>query len=146
MRDDFSEKTKQAVAKRVAWKCSFPRCGRVTIGPGANSDDAVVNLGEAAHIWAASVQGPMYNPKMRAEERTSINNAIWMCRAHARLIDTDCTNYPASTLLQWKETAEKEAYQNLKELSKRHYLNSQHHGITSTRFNIRGNLEKSNRL
>jgi hypothetical protein len=115
MRDDFSEKTKQLLAKRVAWKCSFPGCNIPTIGPGLKDSSSIVNLGEAAHICAASANGPRYEPSMTYEQRISIDNAIWMCRHHARLIDADFINYSAATLRQWKENAERQAYRKLKE-------------------------------
>lgn len=115
MRDDFSNKTKELLAKRVAWRCSFPGCGIITIGPGHSSPDAVINLGEAAHINAASKNGPRYEEKMTPEQRKSIENAIWLCRHHARIIDTDFINYSSETILQWKIIAEQAIYKLLQE-------------------------------
>lgn len=117
MRDNFSEKVKKTLAERVAWKCSFLGCNRTTIGPAHNADDSVTNIGEAAHIHAASPNGPRYDPSMSSEARSSISNGIWMCRVHAKMIDADLINYSAETLLQWKKIAEENTYQNLKELS-----------------------------
>lgn len=117
MRDDFSEKTKKTLANRVAWRCSFPGCSRITIAAGHENEEATINLGEAAHIHAASPNGPRYNLDMSNEERTSIRNGIWMCRSHARIIDADFVNYSADTLMQWKKLAEEENYKNLQELS-----------------------------
>jgi len=118
MRDEFSNKTKETMAKRVAWRCSFPGCGRLTIGPGHKNSHDVVNLGEAAHINAASPKGPRFDESMTSEERSSIVNGIWMCRHHARMIDSDFLNYSSSTLRQWKAIAEEETYRLLKELEK----------------------------
>jgi len=118
MRDDFPQSMKKKLAERVAWRCSFPGCDRITIGPSHKSAEDTINLGEAAHIHAASEKGPRYNPDMSHEQRKSINNAIWMCRPHARMIDSDYTIYSASTIKQWKIIAEKKTYQQLKELSK----------------------------
>lgn len=85
MRNNFSEKTKKALAGRVGWCCSFPGCNISTIGPQhGNSTEAMI-LGEAAHIFAASKGGPRYNPNMTDEEASSIENGIWLCRQHARL-------------------------------------------------------------
>lgn len=116
MRDDFSNKTKDTLAKRVAWRCSFPGCARLTVGPGHKNSSEVVNLGEAAHIFAASTNGPRFDETMDSEQRKSIDNGIWMCRHHARMIDTDYVNYSAATLKQWKILAEEETYKLLKEL------------------------------
>ena len=115
MRDNFSSKTKRTLADRVAWKCSFPGCSQITIGPNASQDKST-NLGEAAHIFAAAEDGPRYNPDMTPDERKSIDNGIWMCRHHARLIDTDFFNYSAATLQQWKLIAEENAYKKIAEI------------------------------
>ncbi|WP_461629513.1 hypothetical protein [Labilibaculum euxinus] len=118
MRDDFSNKTKDTLAKRVAWRCSFPGCGRLTIGPGHKDSSDTVNLGEAAHINAASSNGPRFDETMTSEQRKSIDNGIWMCRHHARMIDSDYFNYSSATLKQWKRLAEDETYRLLKELER----------------------------
>jgi len=117
MRDDFSNSVKQKLAERVAWKCCFPGCNRITIGPSHENEKSVVKLGEAAHILAASKGGPRYDPQMSVEERASINNAIWMCRQHAKLIDSDYTIYSAVTIRQWKIAAENATYKKLYEIS-----------------------------
>jgi hypothetical protein len=113
MRDDFSQQVKRSLADRVAWKCCFPGCGEVTIGPGNKDDNHVVRLGVAAHINAASPGGPRYNYDMSSEERGSIKNAIWLCNKHGELIDKDFTEYSADTLRQWKAQAEERAHKNL---------------------------------
>lgn len=118
MRDNFSEKTKKILACRVAWRCSFPGCYRITIGPGNKSSDDVINLGEAAHITAASKKGPRYDEKLTSEERKSMDNGIWMCRHHAKLIDSDFENYSTSTIRQWKKIAEENTYYSLKEFTR----------------------------
>lgn len=118
MRDDFSNSTKDTLAKRVAWRCSFPGCSRLTIGPGHKNSCDIVNLGEAAHINAASPNGPRYDETMTPEQRRFIDNGIWMCRHHARIIDSDYYNYSSATLKQWKRVAEDETYRLLKELER----------------------------
>lgn len=97
-RDDFTRQTKRILADRVAWRCSVPGCSRVTIGPKGGDATKAMNVGEAAHINGASPQGPRPDPLMSAEERKSLDNGIWMCRHHARLIDADSSEYSASTL------------------------------------------------
>lgn len=59
MRDEFSQQIKRALADRVAWKCSYPGCREITIGPGSSNDKHVLRLGVAAHISAASEGGPV---------------------------------------------------------------------------------------
>lgn len=118
VRDSFSASVKKKLAERVSWKCSFPGCGRITIGPGHKDLKDTINLGEAAHINAASRKGPRYSEEMTPDERKSIDNAIWMCAQHAKMIDKDYTIYSAATIKQWKLIAEKSTYQQLQELSK----------------------------
>lgn len=118
MRDNFSQKTKEIIAKRVAWRCSFPGCGRITVGAGHRDKSDVINLGEASHIYAASPEGPRYDESMSQEERKSIDNGIWMCKHHARIIDSDYHNYSPETLKQWKEIAEKHTFKSLENLER----------------------------
>ncbi|RXM40449.1 hypothetical protein BOQ62_05615 [Chryseobacterium sp. CH21] len=118
MRDNFTSKTKEILAKRVAWRCSFPGCGRITVGAGHKGNNTVINLGEACHIYAAAPLGPRYNESMSQEQRSSIDNGIWLCKHHAKIIDSDYYNYSAETLIQWKILAEKKAFNLLENLEK----------------------------
>lgn len=118
MRDNFSAKTKRILAERVAWRCSKPGCTRITVGPNHESANKSINLGEAAHIFAAAKDGPRYNPNMTSLERKSVENGIWMCRQHARLIDSDFINYSAASLKQWKQIAEENIYQIISEVGR----------------------------
>lgn len=113
-RDDFLESTKCILGNRVAWICSFPGCNDVTVGPGSDSTKHVLKLGDAAHIHAAAKEGPRYDPDMSIEERRAIDNGIWMCQRHARLIDADYTEYSAATLRKWKVEAENKSYESLR--------------------------------
>lgn len=99
-RDDFSERTKRALAQRANYKCSH--CGTATSGPGEESPDAVVSIGVAAHIHAASPGGARYLESMTSEERSHITNGIWMCANHSILIDRDRARYPADVLTRMK--------------------------------------------
>jgi hypothetical protein len=107
-RDDFSLNTKRFVALRAGYLCSFTGCQRLTAGPSDESSSAVAVIGEAAHICAASPGGKRYDPSMSPEERSSIDNAIWMCAIHARLIDRDDVKYTAEDLRGMKRAHEVE--------------------------------------
>jgi len=102
---DFSEATKQALAKRAAQVCSNPECRRPTSGPHSDESKAV-NLGEAAHIRAARM-GPRYEANMTDEERAAISNGVWLCKECARKIDVDEAKYPVPLLAKWKGIHEK---------------------------------------
>ena len=107
-RDEFSEKTKTLLAKRVGYFCSRPDCQKHTIG--ANSDpNKFSNIGVASHITAAAENGPRYNINLSPEERSHIDNGIWLCFTCSKLIDTDLILYSESVLRKWKIDAEKES-------------------------------------
>jgi hypothetical protein len=92
MRDDFPQKTKETLAKRVAYHCSNPECKMLTIGPNSDKDKAS-NIGVAAHITAASEGGPRYDTSITSEQRASINNGICCVRVVLSwwIVMRDCT-------------------------------------------------------
>lgn len=90
MRDDFTAKTKDLLAKRVGFRCSI--CDRPTSGPGS-TPEGIINLGVAAHISAASPGGPRYDDTLTKDDRISIENGIWLCQNCAHLIDSDEKNF-----------------------------------------------------
>lgn len=111
-RDEFSLKTKEILAKRVGTLCSNIGCSVPTYGPNVDPGKST-NKGEAAHIKAASPLGPRYDPNMTAEERSSIENGIWLCESCAKLIDTDEKRYTIDILRDWKLKAEARAQKAL---------------------------------
>lgn len=111
-RDDFSKPLRDALAKRVGMLCSNPACKAATSGPHTDASKSI-SVGVAAHITAASPGGPRYDSKMSREERSSIDNAIWLCQNCAKLIDTDYAAFSLSTLYRWKITAETEALRKI---------------------------------
>lgn len=112
-RDEFSKPVKEALAKRVAFRCSNPSCKLVTAGPHSDSQKSV-SLGVAAHITAASPGGPRYDEIITSLERSSIDNAIWLCQNCAKLIDSDSSAFSLSTIYRWKVNSESEALRSLK--------------------------------
>src|SRR5262245_35412963 len=92
VRDDFPKPTIEVLAKRVGQRCSNPSCGKPTSGPHTESAKAVI-IGVAAHITAASVAGPRYDPSLSQEQRRSIENGIWLCQSCAKLVDSDEPRY-----------------------------------------------------
>ncbi|MCS6029404.1 MULTISPECIES: hypothetical protein [Klebsiella] len=105
-RDDFSTKTKQILSDRVGGRCSYPGCGQVTTGPNLHDPAKKVNTGVAAHITAAAKGGPRFDESLTSEQRSSIENGIWMCEYHGRLIDADFSTYTVEQLKSWKSLAE----------------------------------------
>ena len=107
-RIEFSKKTRDVVAQRAAFRCSFPGCGRITIGP-TSDPIAVANTGHAAHIYGAAVsgRGPRGNGGLSENELKSAHNAIWLCGNHASLVDKHRgRDYPADKLHSYKSLHE----------------------------------------
>ena len=85
------------------------------VGPGKESGDKSVIVGQAAHISAAQPGGPRFAPTMTAEERRSaLKNGIWMCGHHADLIDkNNGSGYATELLWKWRDLRESEARSEL---------------------------------
>lgn len=107
MRDDFNSQIKDTLSKRVGLRCSNPNCRALTSGPNSCEDKAT-NIGVAAHIKAASIKGPRYDPSMTPIERSSIRNGIWLCQTCAKLVDNDTLRYTVQLFQEWKINAENE--------------------------------------
>lgn len=105
MRDDFKKTTKDTLANRVGNKCSNPSCRINTSGSNSNNQKAT-NTGVAAHITAASKNGPRFNPKLSKEDRVSISNGIWLCYNCSVLIDKDSQKFSVELLKKWKIISE----------------------------------------
>ncbi len=83
----------------------MPGCGILTVGPSDESEEAVINIGVAAHIRAAA-QGPRYDPNMAPAERKNIHNGIWLCANHSVEIDRDVAHYTCEFLSRIKREHE----------------------------------------
>ena len=103
--NEFSQKTKETLAKRAAQRCSNPACPQTTSGP-HTEDSKAVNIGEAAHIRGARPGSARYDPSMTPEQRSDIANGIWLCRTCAKLVDSDPIRYTAELQLAWKKQHE----------------------------------------
>lgn len=111
-RDNFTKTTTEVLAKRVSYLCSNPNCRKLTIGANENPNKSTL-IGEAAHITAASPEGPRYNGSLTEEQRRHIENGIWLCCNCATLIDKDESKYTVDFLKKWKGDAEQESKRKL---------------------------------
>jgi len=101
-RINFTKQTKAILAERAGYRCSFLDCGRLTTGPGARSDD-VSRIGEAAHIYSAAERGPRGRGGLEESQLNSVENGIWLCRNHAKLVDNNRgEEFPAALLESFK--------------------------------------------
>lgn len=96
-RDEFTESTKRAIARRAGAHCS--RCQTLTVGPDG-TPDGTVSVGIAAHIRAAAENGPRYDPAQSSEDRRSVENGIWCCGTCSLLVDGDDSTYTVEELLK----------------------------------------------
>lgn len=106
--DDFTMKTKRLLAYRVGHLCSNPKCRAATSGP-CLAPDKIVTAGDAAHITAASLDGPRFDPSLTSEQRRGYDNGIWLCVHHARVVDQDDSRHTVELLRKWKSEAEDHA-------------------------------------
>jgi hypothetical protein len=112
MRDDFPLPVKETLAKRVSFRCSNPGCRQPTSGPQDDPAKAI-NVGVAAHITAASPDGPRYDPAFTVETRSSAVNGIWLCQSCGKLVDNDTERYTIAVLQRWKTISEAAALRAL---------------------------------
>jgi hypothetical protein len=109
MRDDFTRATKEKLAHRAGYRCSNPDCGIPTRGA-ASDDEGTISIGVAAHITAASSEGPRYDPSLTSDERKAPSNGIWLCQNHGKLVDSDESQFSVQDLLSWKRLAERRSF------------------------------------
>ncbi|MCP4545376.1 MAG: hypothetical protein GY835_02780 [bacterium] len=106
MTASFDRRTRRVLAARAGYRCSFPDCGQLTIGPGANPEEYALT-GTAAHILSVSEQGPRGTNGQSNQQRGSIENGIWLCAQHARVVDANRGDkFPSALLNSFREAHE----------------------------------------
>jgi hypothetical protein len=97
------------MAERVGYRCSNPTCRRLTSRPHPTDAAEVIRAGVAAHITAASSGGARYDASLSPQQRSSIENGIWLCEICAKVIDDAADLYTVELLRYWKQNAERSA-------------------------------------
>ena len=97
----FNLETKRILAQRAGYMCSI--CGKLTVGASSESKRSVSLHGDAAHIESAEPGGKRYNKVMSAKDRKSIDNGIWLCKDHHKIVDSDECEYTVPYLHTIKE-------------------------------------------
>jgi len=110
VRDNFSKQTVIEIAKGVGWRCS--NCMRPTVAANEAQNDTLI-IADAAHICAASPNGPRYDPTQTPTQRRAKENGIWLCKVCARLVDLDPTKYTVDALRKWKRDAQGRALREM---------------------------------
>jgi hypothetical protein len=112
MRDNFPSKVINTVSRRAGFHCSNPECRKLTVGSNTNKEKSTL-IGVAAHITAASPGGPRYESSVTPEERSGLENAIWLCANCSTLVDKDPTRYTVAALRKWKDVIERDSADGL---------------------------------
>jgi len=113
-RDNFKPKTIENLAKRASYVCSNPDCRSITLCPSEEDPEKYIYIGKAAHITAAAENGPRYDSSLTPEQRSSIENGIFLCSNCADMVDkNNGLDYSVEFLKQWKDDHEKWAKENL---------------------------------
>lgn len=110
-RYNFSQETIEALKHRSGFRCSFPGCTQITTGPSHESDTSFSNSGTACHIVAAAggSRARRVDSNIDPDVCKAIDNGIWMCGTHGRLIDTDESRFSVEMLKKWRKLSETRA-------------------------------------
>lgn len=99
-----SSETKLRLFADSAGHCSKPECHRYLFSSGEKSD---YNIGEMAHIIAASEKGPRPSATLDAEAKAEYNNLILLCPSCHTEIDKAPEIFPVDLVLDWKANLKK---------------------------------------
>ncbi|WP_231461687.1 hypothetical protein [Pedobacter sp. Leaf132] len=104
---DFHPDTKFIIAARAGFRCSYPKCDKLLIGPGTESNK-VTNLGDCGHIFAASPIGPRTNGGLNPQQLAGPQNGIFLCKHHHGLVDRRWSNniHTSDMLIRYKDRHE----------------------------------------
>lgn len=89
-----------------AGRCAYPDC-RIVLTKEGNEQDGLVTIGEIAHIFAHSKEGPRPNPDGFTEQTNKYENLILLCRNHHREVDGQPNTYSVAVLQRWKADHER---------------------------------------
>lgn len=102
--DEFSAKTIDIIRKRASFICSNPDCRALTLSPSAEDQTKTIYIGVAAHITAASEGGPRFDPSLTPQQRSSVDNGIFLCSSCATMIDkNDGLDFSVELLRSWRK-------------------------------------------
>jgi hypothetical protein len=101
MRIEFSEKIKKEIAQKAMFVCSNPGC--LCLTGYSTTEGKARSIAEAAHINAASKNGPRQGAGLSDNQLKSSSNGIWLCKICHDKVDDDPSHYDVDTLNKWKK-------------------------------------------
>lgn len=104
-----SSETKLKLFADSAGYCNRPGCNRYLF---SDDDNFIYNIGEMAHIIAASEKGPRANSSLNKVEKAGYLNLILLCPSCHTEIDKAPKRFTKSKLNEWKKN-HKETIMNL---------------------------------
>jgi len=102
----YSVKTIKVLFALSGNQCAEPTCTQAIIKSATTEADDLV-VGQIAHIYALSVDGPRGKAGLTETERNSVSNLILLCPTHHVVVDGQYATYPAPLLIDWKNKHER---------------------------------------
>lgn len=102
----YSSKTLKVLFGISRNECAFPDCPQPIIATKTKLSSALV-VGQIAHIFALSDDGPRGCSTMTEAERNSPDYLMLFCPTHHVIVDGQHETYPAILLLEWKARHER---------------------------------------
>lgn len=103
---NYSQKTLKMLFALSGNQCAAPGCSEPIIAAKTPHSDAMV-VGQIAHIYALSVDGPRGKSGLTEKELNQASNLILLCPTHHVKVDGQYETYPATLLTEWKVSHEK---------------------------------------
>lgn len=102
----YTPKTLKMLFALSGNQCAAPGCSEPIIAAKTTHSEAMV-VGQIAHIYAISVDGPRGKSNLTDKELNQPSNLILLCPTHHVKIDGQHETYPATVLTEWKFSHEK---------------------------------------
>jgi hypothetical protein len=102
----YSPKTLKMLFALSGNQCGAPGCIEPIIAAKTPHSDAMV-VGQIAHIYALSADGPRGKAGLTEKELNQASNLILLCPTHHVKVDGQYETYPATMLIGWKVSHEK---------------------------------------
>lgn len=110
----YSDKTLKILFGFCGNRCAEPTCTNLIIADATPySVEAVI--GQIAHIYASSDQGPRGKAGLTKAERDAPDNLVLLCPTHHVVVDKQHETYPAALLIDWKEKRERPYREGIKD-------------------------------